>query len=137
MRRAYLLLLAGVAVLAVVASVAAHAPARGRAAAPAPHALPTAALALALVDGRMAPDPAAVPKGHRVALTVTNRGSRAVDVRLAGYEDRVHAPALAAGATWRVEFVADLPGEDFAWLVDGQPAGRLAVTGSHLVEGHR
>jgi hypothetical protein len=137
MRRAYLALLGGVAALAVVAGLAAHAPGRARPAAPAAPAMQRAALALEVRDGRVAPDPAAVPKGRAVTLAVTNRGPRAIDFRLAGYDERVHAPAIAPGATWRVEFVSDLPGEDFAWFVDGQPAGRLAVTGSHLVEGHR
>jgi hypothetical protein len=61
----------------------------------------------------------------------------AVGLALAGYEDRLAIPALSPGATWSGEFIADRPGEDFAWLLDGVPAGRLAVTGSHLVEGHR
>jgi len=135
--RAYLALLGGVAVLAVLAGLAAHAPRPARAVA-SPAAPPAvAALALSIEDGRVAPDPAAVPKGRTVRLAVTNRGPRAVELRLAGYEDRVHAPAIAPGETWRTEFVSDLPGEDFGWFVDGQPAGRLAVTGSHLVEGHR
>ena len=30
-----------------------------------------------------------------------------------------------------------LPGEDFAWLLNGKPAAKLRVAGSHLVEGHR
>jgi hypothetical protein len=137
MRRAYVALFAVVAALALAATLAGRAPSRGHAPAPAPRTLERAALALVVQDGRVAPDPCAVPKGRAVALTVTNRGARAIDLRLAGYEDRVHVSGLAPGAIWHTEFVADLPGEDFSWLVDGQPAGRLAVTGSHLVEGHR
>ena len=51
--------------------------------------------------------------------------------------NRPAAAPLAPGAGWTGEFLADRPGEDFAWLLDGEPAGRLTVTGSHLVEGHR
>jgi hypothetical protein len=54
-----------------------------------------------------------------------------------GYQDRFGAAHVAPDSVWRCEFVADLPGEDFAWMVDGTPAGRFEVKGSHLVEGHR
>ena len=43
------------------------------------------------------------------------------------------APGEIAHATFR----ADRPGGDFAWLVDGAPSGRFAVSGSHLEEGRR
>jgi hypothetical protein len=68
---------------------------------------------------------------------VEHRGAATARLTLAGYEDRLDIPALAPGAGWTGQFLADRPGEDFAWLLDGQPAGRLTVTGSHLVEGHR
>lgn len=137
MRRAYLGLLAGVVAAALVAGALARAPRPAPVAPRVAPALPAVTLALVVDGGRVAPDPVAVPKGRAVALAVENRGARAVDFRLAGYEDGVHARSIAPGATWRARFDADLPGEDFAWLVDDQPAGRLAVTGSHLVEGHR
>jgi hypothetical protein len=54
-----------------------------------------------------------------------------------GYEDRLGAVRVAPDSLWRGEFVADRPGQDFAWVLDGAPAGRLEVAGSHLVEGHR
>jgi hypothetical protein len=60
-----------------------------------------------------------------------------VRVVLSGYEDRVTLAALAPGARWTATLVADLPGDDFTWLVDGAPTGRFVVTGSHLVDGHR
>ena len=42
------------------------------------------------------------------------------------------------GTSWIDEQVfADRPGDDFAWEVNGQVAGKLTVSGSHLVEGHR
>jgi hypothetical protein len=60
-----------------------------------------------------------------------------VTLRLAGYQDRVSLDSLAAGETRVVEFLADRPGEDFTWLIDGRPSGWFLVTGSHLVGGHR
>lgn len=87
--------------------------------------------------GGVDPQSVSVEKGTRVALTVTNAGSARVRVELPGYEDRLPGLRLEPGAIWRGTFVADRPGEDFAWMVDGKPAGRFAVTGSHLIEGHR
>jgi hypothetical protein len=101
---------------------------------------PVAVLELAIEGGRVAPAMASVPKDARVRLHVdvrAGRGARDVRLSLAGYEDRLAIPELAPGSSWTGEFFADRPGEDFAWLIDGVPAGRLAVTGSHLIEGHR
>ena len=70
-------------------------------------------------------------------VTLANEGGRFLTVTLAGYEDRVPPAPLGPGATRTVTFLADRPGEAFAFLVDGEPSGRLAVTGSHLPEGHR
>jgi hypothetical protein len=105
------------------------------AAPPAP--APVVVLTLAIEDGRLAPAMASVPKGARVRLRVDVRGTRGARLSLSGYQDRLAIPVLAPGTTWTGEFFADRPGEDFAWLIDGVPAGRLAVTGSHLIEGHR
>ena len=33
--------------------------------------------------------------------------------------------------------IAERDWRNFAWTIDGRPAGRFAVQGSHLVEGHR
>ena len=88
-------------------------------------------------DGGMTPPSVRVEKDQRVVASLTNTGSRQVRVELPGYEDRVAAATIEPGATWKAEFLADRPGEDFAWMVDGKPAGRLIVTGSHLIEGHR
>lgn len=93
-------------------------------------------LVLAVANAGVSPAASAVPKGTRVRLVVAGLGDREVRLSLAGYEDRVSI-TVAPGDTARTDFAADRPGEDFAWLVDGKPAGRLAVTGSHLVEGHR
>jgi hypothetical protein len=85
----------------------------------------------------MVPPFATVPKGTRVLLSVTNRRRLPVEVALPGYEDHLPSFRLRAGETWRGAFLADRPGEDFAWMIDGSPAGRFTVAGSHLVEGHR
>jgi hypothetical protein len=98
---------------------------------------PTVTLELTVRGEGVTPSAASVPKDHRVALRVFNAGSEAVALTLAGYEDRVAVSALAPGESSRVEFLADRPGDDLAWLVDGRPAGRLQIRGSHLVEGHR
>ena len=110
-----------------------HAETPVRAVAPAP----VVVLELAIEGDRMAPAISSVPKDARVRLRVRVRGARAVRLSLAGYEDRLGIPELVPGSSWTGEFFADRPGDDFAWLIDGVPAGRLAVTGSHLIEGHR
>ena len=47
------------------------------------------------------------------------------------------AAEVPGKASARAEFTADRPGDDFAWIVNGIPAARLTVSGSHLIEGHR
>jgi len=88
-------------------------------------------------DTGVEPALAIVAKGHRVRLVLVNATGRAVTPRLPGYDDRVELPSLAAGETWSGSFLADRPGADFALWIDGEPAARLTVAGSHLVEGHR
>ena len=105
---------------------------------PAPAARAEVALDLTITpDHRIAPALASVPKEHVVRLSVTNGGARPATLTLMGYQDRFAVTQVAPGSVWRGEFVADRPGDDFAWMLDGAPVGRLAVTGSHLVEGHR
>ena len=136
MTRAYGWLIVAIVVAALAISLAAHRPlAPARAAAPAPPR-PAVALTLTVSDEGIAPALTQVPKDARIALTLVSHAGRPARITLAGYQDRVRV-MLAPGATWRGSFVADLPGEGFAWLVDDEPAGRLAVLGSHLVEGHR
>ncbi len=126
--------LAAAALLGLIARLPRREPAQPKARAMAP----VVALEIAIAnDGTVSPEVSAVPKDHRVQLGITNRGVRAARVALAGYDDRLSIGTLAPGATWRGEFVADRPGEDLVWLVDGRPAGRFRVTGSHLVDGHR
>jgi hypothetical protein len=98
---------------------------------------PVTVLELDIRDGALAPAVASVPLGHRVALTIVNWEPRVVAIELSGYGDRVHVTGLAPGAMWEGEFLADRPGDDFAWMLDGRPSGRLEIRGSHLVEGHR
>jgi hypothetical protein len=120
--------------LGIVARIPRH-PGEATAGAAAP--LPTASLRVAFADGAANPATASVPANHRVRLTLVNAGTSAITPALAGYEDRVTPGTLAPGGTWSGEFVSDRPGEAFAWLLDGEPVGRLSVSGSHLVEGHR
>jgi hypothetical protein len=135
MKRYVLLLAAAMAAAALLAAVARR-PAPREVAVPAAP-LPVATLRFSVVDGALAPGTGAVPKDHLVRLEVRCRGGRAATLALAGYEDRLPPHRLTPGETWRAEFTADRPGDDFAWLLDGRPAGRLRVTGSHLVDGHR
>ena len=135
-RYAFVLAIAVVAALGL--GVLARAPRpRATTAAASAAAVPTDPLTITFRDGVAQPEAASVAVGRRVALTLVNLGTRSITVRLAGYEDRVPAESLAPGASRSGEFVADRPGEAFAFLVDDEPCGRLAVTGSHLPEGHR
>ena len=137
MKRPYVWLFAGILVLGVALGAMSKLPRRD---APRPASVvpvPKAEVSLQLVsDGALLPERSAVPKGSDVTLTVVNRGASARTIALSGYEEHVHL-AVPPGASGSVTFRADHPGDDFAWLVDGVPAGRLAVTGSHLVEGHQ
>lgn len=133
----YLVLLAVAAMLGAIGLVAG----RSIRLAPRPESVamqPEVALEITIGPGaRITPAVASVPKDHRVRLTITNRDMRAASITLAGYEDRLGELRVAPDSLWRGEFVADRPGQDFAWMLAGAPAGRLEVAGSHLVEGHR
>ena len=136
MNRRYLQLFAAVLLAGALLAFLARLPRREAPPAAASAPAPRAEIALTLEPGGVtAPDRSVVPKGADVVLTVTNRDSKVRTLALAGYEEHVHL-ALPPGATAGVSFRADRPGSDFAWLVDGEPAGKLAVSGSHLVEGH-
>jgi hypothetical protein len=128
-----------VIVLSAVALALMRAPqsAARRPTAPATSAPAETLITLVVADGTVRPAYSAVPKDSHVRLIVKNRGTRAAQLVLSGYEGKLTVPHLAAGVSWSGTFTADLPGDDFAWLVDGKPTGRFAVTGSHLVEGHR
>ena len=139
MKRRYVWLLLACVLVAVGLSVwggpaGRRAPTGGEASVP----VPSVELVLMIgADGKMTPASASVEKGRRVGVTVTNTGPRSARLELPGYEDRIVAQIIMPGDTWRGEFLADRPGDDFAWTVNGEPAGKLVVTGSHLIEGHR
>jgi hypothetical protein len=137
-RRSYFWLLAGVAALALALSALGRAPGR-RALVEAPAIDSTLAEAVTLVirGGALTPATVSVANGTRVALTVTNSDASRVELALPGYEERLPAIVIEPGASWRGQFVADRPGDDLAWMVNGKIAGRLMVAGSHLEEGHR
>jgi FtsP/CotA-like multicopper oxidase with cupredoxin domain len=137
-RRPYLWLLGGVAALALVLSALGRVPGR-RASVETPAADSTSVEAVTLVihGGTVTPATVRVAKGTRVALTVTNTGASRAELALPGYEERLPAIVIPAGSTWSGQFAADRPGDDFAWMVNGQAAGRFTVVGSHLEEGHR
>jgi hypothetical protein len=133
----YLALLVAVVVVGAAIAVVGRAPrAASHAAAPAV-AAPAATLALVVENGHVNPARTTVPAGAVVTLTIANHDARTVTVALAGYDDRLAIGALAPRGRWTGRFLADRPGDDFTWSVDGAPAGRFDVTGSHLVEGHR
>ncbi len=136
--RRYLMLFA----IAVAASLALLAMGhRVRRAAPTlPPAVPERVVDLALEitpDSHVIPEVATVPRDSRVRLTIVNHYRLAISLTLMGYQDHFAAAYVAPDSTWRGEFVADRPGDAFAWVLEGAPVGRLNVSGSHLVEGHR
>lgn len=135
MNRTYLWLLAGVLVLGGALGLLSRLPHRDETP-PAPAPAPARAEVTLEIDSasRLAPERSVVPLGADVTLHVRNQSARARLLALAGYPVSLGIPARGDAA---VEFRADRPGDDFAWLLDGTPAGKLAVAGSHLVEGHR
>jgi hypothetical protein len=99
--------------------------------------IPSVDLELVLTQTGISPVNSAVPKDHRVRLTIVNHRRDRVGLSLHGYQDRLMIGWIDPDSTWRGEFLADRPGEDFAWMLEGEPVGKLAVQGSHLVDGHR
>ena len=99
--------------------------------------IPSVELAFTLTKDGISPANASVLKDHRVRLTITNRRRDRVGLSLHGYQDRLMIGWIDPDSTWRGEFLADRPGEGFAWMLEGEPVGRLVVEGSHLVDGHR
>lgn len=133
----YLMLLAGAFAIGLVLMFTArsiHAPAPVAVRAP---EIPSVALALTLTKDGIAPASASVPKDHRVMLAITNRRHDRVGLSLHGYQDRLMIGWIEPDSTWRGEFLADRPGDGFAWMLEGEPVGKLAVEGSHLEDGHR
>lgn len=136
MKRAYWILLAAIVAVAVVMSLMGRRADHAETVVAETPERPITNLSLTIEDGRMEPERVVAPKGNDVHLRLVNRGAHAVHVALAGYSERVSV-TLEAGTDWEGAFIADRPGDDFVWLVDGEPAGRFDVKGSHLVEGHR
>ena len=99
-------------------------------------ARPGVTVSLTVENGAVSPRVSMVRKGYRVHLAVLNLDRGAIRFELTGYEERVSSPRIAPDSTWHTLFVADRPGDEFEWLVNGHPAGRLVVLGSHLEAGH-
>lgn len=136
MNRRYVLLFGGIVAAAVVLSLLGRMP-RPREQAPAPvAAAPRTTLEITIDGDRVIPAVTQVERDHEVELVVVNRGRTGAALALAGYEDRVSLQ-VRAGGRGEARFLADRPGDGFAWLVNGAQAGRFVVAGSHLVEGHR
>jgi hypothetical protein len=133
----YLALLCGALVLGLLLMVAARsmrAPAPAITRAP---EIPAVDLELTLTSQGISPENSSVPKDHRVRLTIVNHRRDRVGLSLRGYQDRLMIGWIDPDSTWRGEFLADRPGDGFAWMLEGEPVGKLAVTGSHLMEDHR
>ncbi|HET9940229.1 MAG TPA: hypothetical protein VFR25_03945 [Candidatus Eisenbacteria bacterium] len=139
MTRRYLVLLGSALVLGMALSVLAHSGwmRPGQAPAPATTTVARVPVSIRVRDGVVTPGESVVPLGAKVAIEVVNDGHEDIELALSGYEGRLSTLHVAGATAARAEFTADRPGEDFAWLVDGRPAGRLRVAGSHLIEGHR
>lgn len=107
-----------------------------------------------------APANAPVPVVHRAALELTAEGMTPYRIKapkdsevhllircapgaaegllaLTGYQDRVGPVEVGPGLSREVVFVADRPGDDFAFVLGERVLGRLHVTGSHLEPGHQ
>ena len=97
----------------------------------------TSSLSLVLRAAGLEPESATLPKDHVVTLAIRNERDTAVSLVLVGYEDRFRVGPLAPGDTWSGTFTTDRPGEAFPWSLGSETVGRLVVSGSHLVEGHR
>jgi hypothetical protein len=137
MRRRYLGLMLAVVLMSLAIVALARRPHREPAAAAAPAAPAETELVVVLEGGGVSPATCSIPKDHDIRLRVINHRPGAATLTLIGYQDRVTIQGLPSGGERQVEFVADRPGDDFVWILDGLDAGRLSVTGSHLVEGHR
>ena len=135
MKRAYLVLIAASLAAAVGLAALARVP-QPRDTTRVEPVRPRVAVRLTVEHGTVTPGVSTVRKGLVIRLAVLNRGASAVRFALSGYEERVSVARIAPDSTWRTEFLADRPGDEFEWLVDGRAAGRFIVLGSHLEEGH-
>ena len=136
-RAAYLRLAVLFVVLSIALTLFGRRPRHIQSLAPAPPPAPIDTLTLVFGDESVTPPAVQGTLHHRLALTLIATGTHATRVSLSGYEHTFAERLLSPGSTTRDTVVLELPGEDFAWMVGGKPAGRLRVAGSHLVEGHR
>ena len=137
MKRAWIILGALVVAGAVALAVAARLPQRTAVSVAAPPPPPLDLATLELSGGKVTPARTAGVLGHRLAITVRNAGGAPARLALSGYEHAFAPRVLSPGESRTDTLLLDLPGEDFAWMLDGVPAGQLLVAGSHLAEGHR
>ena len=137
MTRRWLALALLVVAGAVAFSVAGRLPRHASAPAPPAPPPPVDADTLVVGDGEARPARTAGVLGHRLAITIVNRGGAATRLSLSGYEHAFAPRVLAPGESRTDTLLLDLPGEDFAWMLDGRPAAQLLVAGPHLAEGHR
>jgi len=134
----YLVLLAIVIAVGVVATVASRAKRDDAGTVTSGAERPVVTLALTITpEGDIDPATTSVPKDHLVRLTVTNHYRRQVTLTLMGYQDRFGVAYVGPDSVWSGEFVSDRPGDGFAWILEGAPVGRLDVTGVHMIEGHQ
>jgi len=136
MKRYALLFFIGV-LAAIVLSLIPRLPHRATRPAVAPERAAPISMTVDVYPDRVTTMPSTIPVGRKVALTVVNHTPKAVHLKLAGYEDVVDSNEIDPDSNWTLTFDADRPGEQFAWIVDGEPRGRLDILGSHLIEGHR
>lgn len=137
MSRSWAVLVAVVLGAALALTLVARAPRRAPAPPPAPPPPPVDTVSLVAAGDSLAPGRMAATLGHRLAVTLANHGGAPVRVALSGYEHAFAPRTLAPGEARTDTLLLDLPGEDFAWMLDGRPAAQLRVAGAHLAEGHR
>lgn len=94
--------------------------------------------AVELIEAGMVPYRLQVPKDSEVHLVV-RCAPNAIDgvLTLTGYEDQVGRVDVGPGVSRELVFVADRPGDDFAFVLGDRVLGRLHVTGSHMEADHR
>lgn len=79
-----------------------------------------------------------VPKDHEIHLLVRGASDAVEGVfSITGYEDQVSPVLVGPGLSREIVFTSRRPGDDFAFMLNGEMLGRLEVTGSHLEEGHQ
>ena len=87
--------------------------------------------------GRLIPDLLSAPRSARAEIRICNRDSMPHSLRLLGYEDVLAEMNVPAGDSLVRSLILDRPADDLAMELDGKPAARVAVMGSHLLGDHR